>query len=105
MFPYWALFAGIEVAWLLGLWLCVPESRPWHREPTPDEVTQAASRSTLIPTLFLLPYFLYHLPALLVSIALYGGRLGDVQGSLDFIVLGVFTGIAYALAGQWFLGG
>lgn len=109
MMPLWAILAGAEVAWLAGLWLFIPESRPWRRPAHPATSPPGPAGKPLGASLFFLAYYLYHLPALLAVNLVHGvGDGWDVEheaSPAELIFVGVVTAVVYAVLGQMFFGG
>jgi hypothetical protein len=106
--PAWLLFFPLaEAAWLAGLWLFVPETRPWHRPPGSAAAPSGPLRTPRIASAYLALYMLYHLPVLLVLSVFSGDvfrEFGERISPLTFILVGVCTAVGYATAWQMLFG-
>jgi hypothetical protein len=100
----WIALAGIEMGWVLGVWLLLAEKNT----PRTGGKVETPSRPppTRIQVAFAWAYFVYHLPLLLLDYLTTGWWQTLLQGRggwalIEAAIIGALTVTAYGVALDW----
>jgi hypothetical protein len=85
----------LETVWLVVLWLCIPETRPWEHQ-TPFTEEPLTSRVSLLRTWLLYIYVIWHIPIVLIAWVFNFVDFKHVRPRV-FLLLGASTGAIFTL--------
>ncbi len=91
MYPALLIPLALEAAWLLALYGCVPESRPWNSGHNPFGLPARNIVWGIPQRLLLYGYVLYHFPVVVVTWAFGIVNFNRVRPP-GFLILGALTG-------------